>query len=118
MKDLQLVWLLFAITLLLHFCICYLYIFWDQPAEQRSRSAPPKLRILKPKTDKDCPCCKAQVAGGHNPETVCTEHVIPWSMRKGPGGKKKTISTQGYFCSNPLCYYYLLDDENIHALVC
>lgn len=38
-------------------------------------------------------------------------------MRKGPGGKKKTISTQGYFCSNPHCYYYLLDDEQIHALL-
>ncbi len=38
-------------------------------------------------------------------------------MRKGPGGKKKSIPTQGYFCSNPHCYYYLLDDQNIHALV-
>ena len=38
-------------------------------------------------------------------------------MRKGTGGKKKTIPTQGCFCSNPLCYYYLLDDESLHALV-
>ena len=38
-------------------------------------------------------------------------------MRKGIGGKKKKICTQTYFCSNPRWYYYLIDDESIHALV-
>ncbi len=74
----------------------------------------PKPRIFKPKTDKDCPCCQAQVAGGQNPETVCDQHVIIRSMRKQPGGKKKSIRTAGYFSSNPCCYY---DDPTIHALV-
>jgi hypothetical protein len=73
--------------------------------------------IFKPKTDKDCPFCQAQVAGGSTPETVCAQHVIPWRMRKGPGGRKKTICADGYFCSNPNCYYYLMEDEAIHALV-
>lgn len=38
-------------------------------------------------------------------------------MRKGIGGRKKGVRTQGYFCSNPDCYDYLVDDESIHALV-
>ena len=36
---------------------------------------------------------------------------------KGQGGRKKTISTQNYFCSNLECEYYLIADEQIHALV-
>ena len=42
---------------------------------------------------------------------------MPWNSVKGKGGKKKTIQTQGYFCSNPACAYYLITDETIHAQV-
>jgi len=40
-----------------------------------------------------------------------------WSLRKGRGGPKKKLSTQGYFCPNPECEYNRITDENIHALV-
>jgi IS1 family transposase len=86
-------------------------------AAKLTKSRKRKLRILKPKTDKDCPYCQAQIAGGETPETVCSKHVIAWSMRKGKRGRKKTVCTEGYFCANPKCYYYLSDDETIHALV-
>ena len=76
-----------------------------------------KIRLLKPKTDRDCPLCQAQAAEGDEPHTKCEKHVIPWEMRKGKGGRKKTVGTDGYFCSNPKCYYYLMDDERVHALV-
>lgn len=84
----------------------------DEPVEKIK-----KIRLLKPKTDKDCPYCQAQVAEGIEAKTECKEHVIPWEMRKGKGGRKKTVCTDGYFCSNPKCYYYLMDDERVHALV-
>jgi IS1 family transposase len=41
----------------------------------------------------------------------------PWSEVKSNRGRKKTISTQYQFCSHPVCKYYLIADENIHALV-
>ena len=45
------------------------------------------------------------------------EMPTAWSLRKGRGGPKKKISTQGYFCPNKECEYYGITDENIHALV-
>ena len=42
---------------------------------------------------------------------------IPWGWMKGKGGRRKTISTQNYFGSNPEYIYYLIADERIHALV-
>ncbi|MCJ7433633.1 MAG: hypothetical protein MUO77_09115, partial [Anaerolineales bacterium] len=36
---------------------------------------------------------------------------------KSNRGRKKTISTQYQFCSHHDCKYYLIADENIHALV-
>ena len=29
--------------------------------------------------------------------------LVPWSQKKGYGVRKKTNSTQNYFCSNPEC---------------
>ena len=40
----------------------------------------------------------------------------PWNKRKRRGGLKKLISTQAFFCSNPYCDYYLITDEQIHAM--
>jgi hypothetical protein len=36
---------------------------------------------------------------------------------KGKGGRKKYISTAGYFCPNPDCAYFGISDEQVHALV-
>jgi hypothetical protein len=38
-------------------------------------------------------------------------------VRKGRSGRKKRISTEGYFCPNKSCEYYGITDERIHALV-
>lgn len=43
--------------------------------------------------------------------------IVAWSERKGRGGRRKGISTEGYFCSNKGCEYYRITDERIHALV-
>jgi hypothetical protein len=45
------------------------------------------------------------------------EKPVAWSKRKGRGGPKKKISTEGYFCSNVGCEYYGITEESIHALV-
>jgi IS1 family transposase len=42
---------------------------------------------------------------------------VAWSERKGRGGRKKRLSTAGYFCPNQACAYYGLTDEQVHALV-
>lgn len=77
-----------------------------------------KPRVHKPKSEKDCPCCEAAHVQGTPVSTECS-HAAPisWSQRKGKGGRKKTISTQGYFCSNPDCGYLGVVDESLHALV-
>lgn len=38
-------------------------------------------------------------------------------MRKGRGGPKKKVRTEGYFCPNKGCEYYGITEEAIHALV-
>lgn len=73
-----------------------------------------KPRVLKVKTEDDCPYCQT----GHTlttppPETTHT----PYSETKSKRGRKKKICTHNYFCSNPQCYYYLVTDERIHALI-
>ena len=117
MKQIPSFWLLFTLILLLPLIFQQLQILWMIPGGKQKASSTPKQRVLKPKTDLDCPYCRAEAAGGNNPAVVCTEHILPWSLRKGVGGKKKAIRTQGFFCSNPRCYYYLVDDETLHALV-
>jgi IS1 family transposase len=110
-------WLFFALVVLLPLIFQQLQTIWSQRTRKRKPSSEPKPRVLKPKTDQDCPGCRAEAAGGNNPAVVCTEHIVPWSLRKGIGGKKKSIRTHGFFCSNPCCYYYLIEDETLHAFV-
>jgi hypothetical protein len=43
--------------------------------------------------------------------------LTPYCQTKSKRGRKKKICTHNYFCSNPLCYYYLVTDERIHALI-
>jgi hypothetical protein len=38
-------------------------------------------------------------------------------LRKGRGGRKKKIKTEGYFCSNKKCEYNGITEEAVHALV-
>jgi transposase-like protein len=38
-------------------------------------------------------------------------------LRKGRGGPKKKVATEGSFCPNKGCEYYGITEEAIHALV-
>jgi len=42
---------------------------------------------------------------------------VSWQLRKGPGGRKKVVKSEGYFCPNKSCGYYGIIEEEIHALV-
>ena len=92
-------------------------LFPPVPLEEPSKSWERKARVLKPKTDQDCPDCREQIAAGKTSPTVCAKHILPWKLLKKKPGHPKTICTQGYFCPNPKCYYHLIDDERLHALV-
>jgi hypothetical protein len=72
---------------------------------------------LKPNTEKNCPHCRDTLTRGELGSDTFTHVPTFWNSAKGKGGKKKTIRTQGYFCSNPACACYLITDETIHDLV-
>lgn len=57
------------------------------------------------------------LASGAQVPSTCAHMPQPWNEKKSKRGRKKTICTQHQFCSNPDCDYYLIADENIHALV-
>ena len=90
--------------------------YWIQRVLKKKREARQlrKPRVMKPKSERDCPFCVKEKdgRGSFKPETPQA-----WEFRKGRGGPKKKISTQGYFCPNKACEYYGITDENIHALV-
>jgi len=49
----------------------------------------PKIRQMKPKSEKDCPHCQKEQAGDKSNAEVaaCSHTMIPWSeMKKGKGG--------------------------------
>jgi hypothetical protein len=73
--------------------------------------------LLKPKTDKDCPLCQAQVAKGSEAKTECKVYVIPWEMRKGKGGQKKDKVNRRILLFKPEMLLHLMDDKRIHALI-
>jgi IS1 family transposase/transposase-like protein len=68
---------------------------------------------MKPRSEKDCPHCQQTLTSEKTRVVLPT----PWYQRKGKGGPKKTVPTRHQFCSNPNCDYYLITDENVHALV-
>ncbi len=113
-----------TILLLCFFLIAlqFLQLFqqkWFQAlfSNKRSSSKTPKPQVMWPKTEKDCPECRARLTAGLSPARSCKHLPKPWSQIKSKRGKKKTIRTQNYFCPNQDCYYYLVTDQNIHALV-
>jgi IS1 family transposase/transposase-like protein len=89
---------------------------WIQRVLKKKREARlfRKPRVMKPKSERDCPFCVKEKGrrGSFKPETP-----VAWGFRKGHGGPKKKISTQGYSCPNKECEYYGIADESIHALV-
>lgn len=94
----------------------WLYRMWLQRWMNRKKSVklPRKPRVLKPKTEHDCPVCQQHKSKATPPAQLLP---IAWSTRKGRGGPRKKISTQGFACPNPLCEDHGIRDEAIHALV-
>lgn len=82
--------------------------------KRKGASLPRKPRVMKPKSERDCPFCVKEKGAHKSPQPGMPE---PWRLRKGQGGPKKQQSTQGYFCPTPECEYYRITDESIHALV-
>jgi len=82
-------------------------------APEPKRKAP---RPLKPRTPNDCPVCRRPhpTPLWGNPRQA---GVLPWSERKSPRGRRKTICTAGHACPNPDCDYYGNTDATFHALV-
>jgi IS1 family transposase len=81
--------------------------------EKSDEKPGPKPLVYKPKSEKDRPCCQAN----HPNQATTHQMPIPWNQVKGKGGRKKTIATEGYFCSNECCDYFGITDQNIHAVV-
>jgi hypothetical protein len=82
--------------------------------KKKGAAQPPKPRLMKPKSERDCPFCVKEKGRQGSPKP---EMPSAWRLRKGSGGPPKKISTHGYFCPNPDCEYYRITDESIHALV-
>ncbi|MCB8945281.1 MAG: IS1 family transposase [Ardenticatenaceae bacterium] len=105
-----LVFLLFYILLFLWFQFGRrLRRWWHDYFRQRH-----KPRSLKPKAPDDCPACNQLLSllpSRPKPE------VVPWSERKSPRGRRKTIDSNGFACLNPVCAYFAIADAQIHALV-
>jgi hypothetical protein len=80
--------------------------------EKKKGKRPRKPRVMRPKTGLDCPHCVAEKCKAAKP---AREMPLSWSERKGRGGRRKGISTEGYFCSNKKCEYYNIAEERIHA---
>lgn len=83
-------------------------------SQKKKAKRPRKLPVLHPKSERDCHFCQEDK---RKKKTSDPETPIPWRLRKGIGGPKKKVSTEGYFCPNPSCDYYVISDEGIHALV-
>lgn len=78
--------------------------------EKRTR----KPAVMRPKNERDCRFCRE---GKGNRAGAKRELPETWQLRKGRGGPKKKIQTEGFFCPNKSCAYYEIMEEDIHALV-
>jgi IS1 family transposase len=79
---------------------------------QRSKDCLP--RTWKPKSPRDCTCCQTGITLVPLPDP---NTVVPWSQRKSPRGRKKTVDTNGFACPQPGCEYFGITDADIHALI-
>jgi len=60
------------------------------------------LRIMQPRSEEDCPVCRAARESGLPPLPNCTHMPEPWSQVKNNRGRKKTISCAGYLAHPPV----------------
>jgi len=88
---------------------------WRGKRRKNNLANSKKFRELKAKTEQDCPHC-GQGEKQAEEEPPNTSH-IPYKERKSKRGRKKQICTHGFCCWNPKCYYFMVTDERIHALI-
>jgi hypothetical protein len=82
--------------------------------KKKKEKRPRKPPVLRPKSERDCRFCQEDKGKGTVPEQ---EMPVSWQLRKGKGGPKKQVATEGYFCPNEACEYYGTTEEVIHPLV-
>ena len=83
-------------------------------AKRKNGKRTRKPQVMLPKSEKDCPFCVAEKGRQAEKEAELSQ---AWSQRKGIGGRRKKLSTQGWFCPNEGCEYFGIGEETIHALV-
>jgi hypothetical protein len=94
--------ILFVILILLQ-AILQSILLKLRPQQGTQAYKPKTLRPLMPKTEDDCPFCQAdKVSPLEKPEIRPTPR--PWSEVRSLRGRKKTISTQGRACNNPVLF--------------
>ncbi len=71
-------------------------------------------RRWKPRSPKHCPHCCQGLSLESRP---AIREVEPYAERKSTRGRKKEICTAGYACLNPLCDYFGITEDQVHALV-
>jgi hypothetical protein len=106
--------MLILVVLVLLLELPRLKALWKSLTKRKASAKSSKPRSLKPKSEKDCPYCRA---GNTQIVPLPETSLTPYSETKSKRGRKKNICTHNYFCSNPDCYYYLVTDERIHALI-
>ena len=104
--------------LLILFAILLLRLSWrlySLRLRRRWRNAKARLpRRWKPRSPKDCPhCCE----GLRLESRPVPREVEPYTKRKSTRGRKKEICTAGFACLNPLCDFFGITDDQVHALV-
>jgi hypothetical protein len=107
-------YILILVVLVLLLAFPRLKTLWKLLTKRKGSAKSSKPRMLKVKTEDDCPYCHT----GHPlTKTPAQTALTPYSETKSKRGRKKKICTHNYYCSNPDCYYYLVTDERIHALI-
>jgi DNA invertase Pin-like site-specific DNA recombinase len=73
-----------------------------QLSGKKKAKRPRKPAVLRPKSESDCRFCQEDK---QKRKTAEREKPVAWALRKGKGGPKKKIATDGYFCPNQACGY-------------
>lgn len=104
--------------LLILFAVLLLRVSWrlySPSLRRRWKRVKARLpRRWKPRSPKDCPHCCQGLSLESRP---IQREVEPYPERKSTRGRKKEIPTAGFACLNPLCEYFGITDDQVHALV-
>lgn len=88
MRQIRLSWLLFTLFILLPLILRQLYNLRKPQNSKLESPSTPKPRILKPKADKDCPCCQAEIDTNTTRWFLASIISSPGVCAKAPAGKR------------------------------